>query len=55
MTHVFQPLNVGKPVALFYILAGSQPPGERRCGGWEKVRGVKRGSPEALILGFIIH
>lgn len=53
MTHTLQPLNVVKPVALFYIIVGSQPPGG--VVGWEKVRGVKRGCPEALILGFIIH
>ena len=52
MTHTLQPLNVVKPVALFYIIAGSQPPGG--VAGCE-VRGVKRGCPEALILGLIIH
>lgn len=32
MTHNLQPLNVVKPVTLFYVIAGSQPAGER-CGG----------------------
>lgn len=28
MTHILQPLNVEKPVTLFYVIAGSH-----RCGG----------------------